>query len=194
MTVTVSHETDRNAARKRRLRRTSSMAVLVTAVALVAGACGGSDKEGDGGDSAASSQSTSQSSEKTQMLAYAKCMRSNGVADFPDPQAQGGLTLPKGVDPKSDAFKKADDQCKSQRPDRGGSGEGGDAPSQEQLDFAKCMRENGVPKFPDPQSAGGMLEQGSGIDIKSPEYQKANEACKKYLPGDLQGAAPGGSQ
>ncbi|MFD4528140.1 hypothetical protein ACFWP7_30250 [Streptomyces sp. NPDC058470] len=181
MTVTVSHETDRNTARKRRLRRTGSMAVLLTAVALAAGACGGEEKD------AKASATSSQSSETSQMLAYAECMRTNGVADFPDPQAGGGLTLPEGIDPKSDSFKKADDKCKTYAPNRGGSGDGDNAPTQEQLDYAKCMRENGVPKFPDPQSNQGLLEQGSGIDVESSEYKKASEACQQYLPGDLQG-------
>jgi hypothetical protein len=54
--------------------------------------------------------------------------------------------------------------------------------------YSSCMRKNGVPKFPDPQrsTAGGMsltMGPGTGIDPKSPQFQAAEKACKKLLPG-----------
>jgi hypothetical protein len=53
---------------------------------------------------------------------YAKCMRDNGVTDFPDPSADGGIQIqntqgPGGdLDPHSDVFKKADQACHSMLP------------------------------------------------------------------------------
>jgi hypothetical protein len=50
--------------------------------------------------------------------------------------------------------------------------------------FAQCMRNNGVPQFPDPDpSGGGSLTAGSGVDRDSADYQKALQACHTLLPG-----------
>lgn len=49
--------------------------------------------------------------------------------------------------------------------------------------FARCMRANGVPDFPDPNGQAGQLGPGSGIDPASPEFQSAiNGPCKSLAP------------
>jgi hypothetical protein len=52
--------------------------------------------------------------------------------------------------------------------------------------FSKCMRANGVPTFPDPQtSAGGTrltIGANSNIDPNSPSFQAAQKKCRKLLP------------
>jgi hypothetical protein len=45
--------------------------------------------------------------------------------------------------------------------------------------YAACMRENGVPSFPDPDSSGRF----SGIDKRSPAVQAAQRACRHLAPG-----------
>ncbi|GII94143.1 hypothetical protein [Sinosporangium siamense] len=45
--------------------------------------------------------------------------------------------------------------------------------------FAKCVRENGVPDFKDPAPGASM---GEGIDLNSPAFKKAAEACKNVMP------------
>jgi len=52
------------------------------------------------------------------------------------------------------------------------------------LQFAKCMRANGVSSFPDPGSGPGP--QGAEVDPESPAFQTAQKACQKYLPNDGQ--------
>lgn len=52
------------------------------------------------------------------------------------------------------------------------------------LQFARCMRANGVPSFPDPGSGPGP--QNSEFDPQSPAFQTAQKACQKYLPNDGQ--------
>jgi hypothetical protein len=49
--------------------------------------------------------------------------------------------------------------------------------------FSACMRENGVPNFPDP-NAQGVIQFGSGdgIDLGSPKFRAAQQACRKVLP------------
>jgi len=50
-----------------------------------------------------------------------------------------------------------------------------------QLKFARCMRANGVPNFPDPPSASsggfGLIFGGSGIDPAAPLFRVAQRSC-----------------
>ena len=60
---------------------------------------------------------------------------------------------------------------------------------QDSLKYARCMRADGVPKFPDPAAGGGFLFQaGSEIDPSSPVFKTAQAKCTKLLPG---GGPPG---
>lgn len=54
-------------------------------------------------------------------LAYAHCMQTHGVPQFPDPQPNGAIDMPSGIDPSSPTFQKARQDCKSLLP---GSGQG----------------------------------------------------------------------
>jgi hypothetical protein len=57
------------------------------------------------------------------------------------------------------------------------------------LQFSKCMRSHGVPKFPDPSSGGGIrVTPGSGLNPKSPSFQAAQKLCRPKLPGGGPGA------
>lgn len=47
------------------------------------------------------------------------------------------------------------------------------------LQFAECMRANGVPNMPD----SGQITPGSGINPSSPAVQRALNTCKNRLPG-----------
>src|SRR5579859_3707147 len=54
------------------------------------------------------------------------------------------------------------------------------------LKYAKCMRANGIPDFPDP--SGGVINLGS-LDPASPAFQNADKDCAKQtgvrgMPGD----------
>jgi hypothetical protein len=56
--------------------------------------------------------------------------------------------------------------------------------------YSACMRKNGVPNFPDPDSSGrfrivgGQDKSGRkfGLDPNSPEFRRARQACKKLEP------------
>ena len=88
------------------------------------------------------------------MLAFAKCMRDQGI-DMPDPQFDGGRVMQRGPDERvsPEKMRKADAACSKYReeiepPEL--------SPEQEQemkeaaLAHAQCMREHGLEKFPDP--------------------------------------------
>jgi hypothetical protein len=127
----------------------------------------------------------------TTMRRFASCMRSHGVANFPDPNANGTITF-SGMNPDSPAFKSAQNACKKYAPN------GGREPSPAQqaaaqaaaLKFSACMRSHGVPKFPDPQFSAGRaslrIGRNNGIDPNSPAFQAAQKACQKNLPGAIQ--------
>ena len=53
-------------------------------------------------------------------------------------------------------------------------------PHAELLAYARCMRENGIPNFPDPVGDGISL-RGTGIDRNTPEFQAAAKACGHLL-------------
>jgi hypothetical protein len=52
---------------------------------------------------------------------------------------------------------------------------------QKALDYAACMRANGVPKFPDPNAQGVLVESQGGVDLNSPQFRKAQQTCSADL-------------
>ena len=59
------------------------------------------------------------------------------------------------------------------------------------LEFAGCMRDHGVGKFPDPDASGQLtidsVSNGSGVDTSTPTFEKALEACKELQPSGFTG-------
>jgi hypothetical protein len=68
----------------------------------------------------------------------------------------------------------------------GSAGQSGNnqASSPDPVAYAKCMRDHGVPGFPDPNSNGELAVDSSslGIDPDSPQYKAASDACAPLLP------------
>jgi hypothetical protein len=62
------------------------------------------------------------------------------------------------------------------------------------LHYAQCMRTNGVPNYPDPQSNGQFLIQpGENLPARnSAQFISANKACQHLLPDG--GDTPAGQQ
>src|ERR1700691_4035281 len=120
-----------------RLRVTFAIAGL----ALVAAACG----------AAVNSSSASAASGP---LKEARCMRSHGVPNFPDPKPGGPSVVPNGINPQAPAFRSAHKAC-AQLLDGGGSGSPAGLASEKLglLSLAKCMRLHGFPNFPDPTTS-----------------------------------------
>jgi hypothetical protein len=82
--------------------------------------------------------------------------------------------------------------CGSNAPSETGTasstGTGGNKNATDQdkaVKFAECIRENGVPHFPDPDAKG---EFDFGIDVSQAVWKKAVDACKNLQPpGTLSG-------
>jgi hypothetical protein len=98
-----------------------------------------------------------------QAVKFAQCMRANGVSQFPDPDASGALTIDgvvngSSLDPNSAAFQQAISACKDLEP-AGFMGPQRSPQQQEAaLKFAQCIRDNGVPDFPDPIPDGPLID------------------------------------
>lgn len=197
------------------LRLGSAAAVLV--VALVA--CG-SGSSGDSkavaslsknstasGSTGTKSTKTSQADFRKQLLAYAACMRTNGV-DFPDPQfdANGRPQFTRGSGGQnfgdlqnSPNFAAAQKACASTRPDFAGQFQHTPAQQAAQrkslLKYAKCMRTKGI-DFADPtfDSTGRPQFSGGGGPLgqnrTDAAFQAASTACRSEVGGP--GGGPGG--
>ena len=121
-------------------------------------------------------------------LAWSQCMRENGVLEFPDPDSQGRIRLPLGrINPDSAEFQGAREACLHLAPE--GWGEETVDPGDEEvmLEFARCMRENGVPDYPDPDSGNRIM-----LDPNDPKAQEALEVCKTILENLQSGPRIGG--
>jgi hypothetical protein len=167
--------------------------LLGALVALGAAGCGGDDGGGDDGIASAggtatpsSSASAASGNDSDRFLQYAQCIRENGVPEFPDPQVDGGavrMQMPPGLD--QEKVQAAQAKCRQYLPN-GGEGNGPADPQrrEQMLKFAQCMRENGVPEFPDPQPNGGiMLNPGQlGVDPQSETFRAAQEKCQQFRP------------
>jgi hypothetical protein len=177
-------------------------ALLVPAVVLLAAAlvaCGSSSSGGAKVATAAGTKSTTTTTTKTNArqahLDFARCMREHGV-DMPDPtfDDNGGVQLEvregggevEQAGEVDSTFREAEKTCRHRLAGVMGDGPDGrpDAETQERaLRFARCMRENGVTNFPDPDfSEGGMVRiGGDGIDPSSPTTQEAHKRCQSIL-------------
>jgi hypothetical protein len=127
-------------------------------------------------------------------LAYVNCMRSHGVANFPDPPANGTLNVTfamggkdgsprsSGINRNSSRYISAYLTCQHLLP----GGVPTAAQNQEALtkgvEFAECMRSHGMSNFPDPTTAG-VVRLGAGVDPGSPQFQSAQKKCQALVPG-----------
>ena len=169
--------------------RTGKVAVAGLMMLLAAAGCGGRADDGGGVATAQNgtvtpSQTPDQKRDEDAPLKFAQCMREQGMTWFPDPEPNGRTIIktPKGLDPKK--FDAARQACKEFAPDGGDPGEMDPAMLEMARKMAKCMRENGVPDFPDPQPNGSIqLDRGKlGAGPGDAAFEKAQEKCSQFLP------------
>jgi hypothetical protein len=168
----------------------------VVGLSLLAAACGGGSSNskvaqisttGSGNSSASSSASS-----KGDVRAYSACMRSHGVANFPDPDSKGRIAMNSGVDPESPQFKTAARACQTLLPTDGRPTPAQQAEDQQaMLKYARCMRAHGVPKFADPKAGEGLsIGKKAGVDPNTPQFKAAQQTCQKLLPGGPTSSGP----
>ncbi|GAB3149744.1 hypothetical protein GCM10027290_36450 [Micromonospora sonneratiae] len=124
-------------------------------------------------------------SEADQQLRFARCMRENGI-DVPDP-VPGGQNGTIRVGGGNDAVKvkAAVDACRSFLPNGGQVGKLDPEQAENMRRLAQCLRENGIPDFPDP-APDGSLKIDPGVfgskDLNDPTLKAAMQKCQQYLP------------
>ncbi len=135
-------------------RRPLAALIPLVAVAVISG-CGSTAPTGSSSDPSAANHAKA--------VKFSECMRANGVGNFPDPDASGNLTIDQvangsKLDTSSPAWQQAIGACKSLEP----SGFTGSKRSAQQQSaarqFAQCIRQNGVPDFPDPTPNGPLVD------------------------------------
>jgi hypothetical protein len=160
-------------------RKLGPLAALAV-ISLIGAGCGGS--------SSGNTNTTAANQEKA--VKFAQCMRENGISQFPDPDASGNLTIDgvlngSSIDPNGQAWQQALDACKGLQPP--GFTGGGERSSEEQdaaIQFAQCIRDNGVPDFPDPAAGQPLVDTNRipsaatshGMSILNAAMQK----CSSY--------------
>jgi hypothetical protein len=160
------------------------LATLAVGIALLAAGCGGG-----GGSPSASGSSGHQ-----QDVAFAHCMRTHGVPDFPDPLPQGGFprTGP-GNSPQSGSAMTA---CQHLLPPTQSMSAAQQARVlAHHLQWAKCMRGHGFPGISDPvvrPHAGIVITVPASFDLNSPQARAAAKACRQ-LEGPILLTPGGGS-
>ena len=137
---------------RRRLRPLAALAIA----ALIGVGCSNEPAEnGKVGDASAGQK---------QAVKFAECMRDNGVSEFPDPDASEGLTIDgvlngSSLDPNSATWQNAITACEDLEPpgftgDKEVTADEQDA----RLEFAQCIRDNGVKDFPDPAKGEPLVD------------------------------------
>lgn len=171
-------------AHHRPMKQVGALLAAAIAACLAAGCSSGSS-----GSSWPSSLASSALASNSQ-LAFARCMRAHGVSDYPDSGALLGSRP--DLDPNNPTYQAARQACQSLLPAH---------PAHQQtqnsangLKFSRCMRNHGITNFPDPDpnggpnGHGGVDLRGLGIDLSSPQFQSAQQACRRYLSGAKDGS------
>lgn len=171
---------------------------LIAALTLVVAACGGSDDDGvatletDAAVEQEVSDATEGADDEQALLAFSACMRDNGVDQFPDPvlNADGSVDFGGGSDPFGDADQDVAEAAVNACLDEleglsfapGGSDFDFNEIQDSLVEFAQCMRDNGV-DFDDPDLSnvfgdGEVSSPFGDLDITDPDVQAAVEACQ----------------
>jgi hypothetical protein len=177
-----------------RVRRAVAPALIAGVAAVALAACGGSGRTGYHNPKYPFGA-------PNVPFSMSKCMRANGVSDFPDPRSGpngGGVGWPGGgpVMISSDvllimgqrfagpAIASAGKACKEYMAPSGPGPSMTEAQRVAAIKYAACMRAHGLGDFPDPTFEGGgeELNLAPGLNPQSPAVQQAAKACGLFRP------------
>jgi hypothetical protein len=181
-----------------------ALVAAAAACSLIAAGCGGGNSPGVATGSTttnATGSSAGAATHATGLVAFASCMRSHGVPNFPDPTSSGGIPKPAVVSAfqavstsQGDAAQHA---CNHLVPAGGLSGQPVQTITpqdrQDYLNAAACMRSHGFSSFPDPtfQNNDAQVNVPSTIDQNSSQFTTAATMCTKLIPAGLPGTHRG---
>ena len=158
--------------------------VVLVALSLLAAGCGG------GGSPGVAGTASSTTAPQNGALAFARCMRSHGLPDWPDPTSSG-------VFDKSKLRQTGYSVSQVRAVEDGACNHLLVAPSTgptitladrtDYLKAAACMRSHGFPDFPDPTFEGNSVQTNipSRINQDSSLFKSAASTCTKLIPAGL---------
>lgn len=176
--------------------QTRLIAVPMMLLAAALSGCAAADEKqvaSAGGNVKPSSNVSAAPDDAAQGRKFAQCMRAAGI-DMPDPGPDGMAAIPGQATSDESSAKKMDaamEKCRELLPN------GGEPPkaSPEDLvkarEYAKCIRENGMPGFPDPDAETGAfeLDRDKADDLKN--LPEAAKKCPQFGAGVMPGIAVG---
>ena len=176
-----------------RVVRWSLLVGALAGLSLLASGCGGGGSAS--GVASIASSTTVATAPQAGLVAYAGCMRTHGVATFPDPGSSGVIAKPQVVaarEANPNRFDAAATKCSNLLPN-GSLGPPQSAQQKrtqlaDELSFARCMRSHGVSRFPDPTAQGRLtveMVQAQGIDVHSPAVLRVVQTCLPASHGAL---------
>jgi hypothetical protein len=165
-------------------RGTRSAVVLagLAAAALLTTACS-SPSSGSSGTA-----SKAESASYRANIAFAQCMRTHGVPNFPDPQPGSNFAVtgaPAGAASKTPSGR-AYLTCRHLLPN-GSSSSNSSVTTQELSEgvaLAQCLRSHGEPAFPDPTVVSGALNFAF-TGVNTSQFKAAVSACRSAVPAGV---------
>jgi hypothetical protein len=185
-----------------RARLVASISALLVACGFVVAARGGASGPGVASERSTTTTipisgfSNSSAWSAARVLKYSECMRGHGVTNFPEPGSGGVNVSGTRIDFNSAIYKSAEAKCFDLMP--GGPSKKAQATEQQitlALETTQCMRDHGVPNFPDPvvtptppargSDGPGLTEYNNGIlihiptsiDVNAAAFQEAAKDC-----------------
>jgi hypothetical protein len=124
---------------------------------------------------------------------FAQCLRDHGV-DVGDPGEDGSVDAQPGAEVDKRTLSAAYEACRDYAPAKDAKGHEVTPNELEQLrQFAQCLRDHGVPDWPDPGPDGDFGDDPVVVQAKnSPHMRSAMEACQNLLPGSNDPGVKGG--
>jgi hypothetical protein len=167
-------------------RPTAALALI--AMVVVISACGSTGPATTGGGSGSGGNDPATTAH-AKAVKFAECIRSNGVTEFPDPDASGQFaygipSYSSPLNPNSAAWRKAIGACKSLEPAEFMPTSFTPTQRAARLKFAQCVRANGVPDFPDPTAHGPLVDVQGAQGI--PGLHAAIQKCIHLNPEAVQ--------
>jgi hypothetical protein len=172
----------------RKLRPLVALA-LVALISLISAGCGSDAPSETGTASGTGAGGSKNASDQDKAVKFAECVRSNGVSDFPDPNAKGEFVYGVSVSPA--VWTKAVDACKDLQPPGTLSAKRSPKQQSASLRFAQCIRENGVEDFPDPANGEPLVNTYEIPSANRPGGMAILNAAMEKC-GDVLGRAAGG--
>jgi hypothetical protein len=177
-----------------RCRRPLILASLVAVAAfslLAAGCGGGGSPRVASGASTTTTQNgtTTRNGTLASAFAFARCMRSHGIPNWPDPTSGGffdkSKLRPLGLN-VSRVRALEEGPCNIPLP----SPQGYTITPADRADYLKaatCMRSHGFPDFPDPTFQNNSLQTNipASVNQDAPKFKSAATTCTKLIPAGL---------